>query len=451
MLESLSSQIPSIQIPRLKRLYEDLHVVLVPLLPSGHPVLVTLSSPLSPTSAPLRSAVAHLREVLDSLKQRCAPVRDSTITALIQRIEDPPTVDLPRIIVETIRDTLKFAEVMKEDLSQFVLGSMGETQLRGVIRAQAQDREHGLVTKLWGVERISSLWKVWLDTLDATTSLGQLPASHERKWILRLVQALGSNSAVSCSVPVPSPPSDSPSQPASSPNQLPPPFFLVAPTLLRIQNYFQALVIAATLRSLVRLPPPAPTSPPSASPETPSPAEDFMQRIWTLLTDEVDHESGETKLVNLADEIIRVRGLVGGAIEEDEEKKLRAAVDRTLQLTDPVFQLLQKRLLRAIAERLLTSTSGDAEAQSSGITAGPSHLQSGRAVRSSKKPDFKLGLPGVEVRNARPKQPDTITAITVKGFDDAVLSVAVNKELERLRSCLEWTEEIWREVVSGNT
>ena len=68
----------------------------------------------------------------------------------------------------------------------------------------------------------------------------------------------------------------------------------------------QALVIAASLRSLVRLPPS--TTDPGAGAETSGPS--FLQRIWTLLKAEIDEEpgAGDTKVVNLADEVIRVRG-----------------------------------------------------------------------------------------------------------------------------------------------
>ncbi|KAH8093953.1 hypothetical protein BXZ70DRAFT_1072755 [Cristinia sonorae] len=437
--EALSSPTPAVQLSRLKRLYEDLHIVLVPLLPPGHPVLITLSSPLSPTSSPLRSAVTHLREILNSLKERCAPFRDPEIHALLQKIEDPPTAQLPGIVVDSVRETIKFAEAMKEDLSQFVLGNMGETQLQGVIHTLAQEREKDLVSKLWGPSMIPDLWVQWLNTFDRSSPLSQLSTPPEQKWILRLIQALGLNAPVSCRILHPHPQSESettsPPDPLS--NQLPPPFFFVAPTLLSIQNYLQALIIAATLRSLVRLPPHLPS-------QSPTPADDFMSRIWTLLSDEIDKQSGDTKLINLADEIIRVRGLVGDAIEADEESRLRAAVDRTLQPTDPVFQLLQRRLLRAFAERLIVPPAADSQHSSQ---PPPVHLQSGRGPRTSasgKKP-VRIGLPGIEARPP-PRQPEL--SLSIKGFDDTVLTVAVTREVERLRACIDWIRMVWPGVIS---
>ncbi|TCD71597.1 hypothetical protein EIP91_007344 [Steccherinum ochraceum] len=437
-LEALSSPTPSVQIPRLKRLYEDLHILLVPILPPSHPVLITLSSPLSPTSAPLRSAVAHLREVLGSLRQRCAPFRDPTVDELLQKIEDPPTADLPQILIETVGGTFKLAEAMKEDLSQFVMGTMGENELQSAIKGQAQEREREFVNQIWGREKVDSTWTEWLDTLDETTVLGQMPAISTQKWTVRLIQALGSTSPVSCSIPIS--PSDSDDVPVTAPpNQLPPPFFFVAPTLLNIQNYLQALVIAATLRSLVRLPP-------HSLSQSPSPSEDFMSRIWTLLCDEIDNESGDTKLINLADEIIRVRGLVGGSIGEDEEEKLRAAVDRTLQTADPVFQLLQRRLLRAVAERLVSPLSTGASEPAQSL---PTRLQSGRGPRhDEKKPRFRLGLLGGSGSASSPKPSEAL--VSVKGFDDAVMTKAVTREVERLRSSIEWMGDGWGDVVISN-
>lgn len=357
----------------------------------------------------------------------------------MDRLEDPRAVELPQIVVDIVRDILKLAEILKQDLSQFVLGSMGEAQLRRIIHVLAQERERELVMKLWGSEKISMLWSQWLSTLDQASSLGTLPPSQDHKWVLRLIQALSLNSPVSCNIPsFPSESGESGEESASLPNQLPPLFFLLCPTLLSIQNYLQALVIAASLRSLVRLPPPF-TS------DSPSPANDFMTRIWTLLSDEIDQELGDTKLINLADEIIRIRRLIGGNIEEDEEKRLRAAVDRTLQPTDPVFQLLQRRLLRAVAERLVATPSSTTHPPTQSL---PAQLQSGRGTpggRSGKKTALRPGLPGVNAPTPSPKQPETL--VMVKGFDDAALAAAVTSQVERLRVCIGWVEEVWPDTV----
>ena len=49
--------------------------------------------------------------------------------------------DVARLVVDTVRSILELSELMKEDLSQFVLGSMSEKQLRAVLMAQAAKQE----------------------------------------------------------------------------------------------------------------------------------------------------------------------------------------------------------------------------------------------------------------------------------------------------------------------
>ncbi|THH32288.1 hypothetical protein EUX98_g1902 [Antrodiella citrinella] len=434
--EALSSPTPSVQIPRLKRLYEDLHIVLASLLPHGHAVLVMLSSPLSPTSSPLRSAITHLREILASLKERCAPVRDPIIDAVLEKLEDPPMNELPRIVIETVRDTLKVAETMKEDLSQFVMGNMDEAQLHEIIRGLAQTREHELVISLWGSDEISGIWIKWMATLNETSSIVQLPPPPRRRWVLRLIQSLGQNVTVTCNILV-TPSATEGSTRAVPLNELPPSLFLLSPTLLNIQNYLQASVIAATLRSLVRLPP----HPQTSKPEMPSPAEDFMQRVWTFLSEEIDQGSGETKLINLADEIVRVRRHISpSTVQEDEEKRLREAVDRTLQPTDPVYQLLQRRLLQAVAERLVAPLS-TVPPPAQTVPA----LHSGRGPRVGTRPLFGGGLLDIYARAPPPKQPEA--PMVVKGFEDPVIAAAVTQVVRRLRECIDWAEEVWPEVI----
>ncbi|TFY53133.1 hypothetical protein EVG20_g10253, partial [Dentipellis fragilis] len=164
-LEALSSSEPSVQLRRLKLLYSDLHVALKPLLPPQHVLLETLTDPLSPTSAPLRSATLHLQEVLQALKERCAPARDPYIVALARELDEAPPSRLAQAILDTIRGVLALAETMKEDLSHFVLGSMGEEQLRTSIRAQALARERSIVLDLWKDGQYTSEWTHWLGAL----------------------------------------------------------------------------------------------------------------------------------------------------------------------------------------------------------------------------------------------------------------------------------------------
>ncbi|CCM05001.1 uncharacterized protein FIBRA_07200 [Fibroporia radiculosa] len=446
--ESLSNALPSIQLPRIANLYEDLYIALKQLLPSHHPILVTLSSPLPPSSFPLRSVIINLREILICLRGRCAPARDGDVDTLMARIDEQESTtavgELARLVVDTTRSILKLSEIMKDDLSEFVLGSMDETQLRAIIVTQAQKFEIKFVLELWGSERTRKLWEHWREGLQPLWSSSPTPTPSQRAWVIRLIQSLGSTTPVSCSLPtvcIDSTESRSNLEfETISSNILPPPLLFICPTLLYLQNYFQALIIAASLRSLVRLPGAMHTR--HQAPEDPEDAS-FMARIWTLLLAEVNEEpgAGETKVVNLADEVIRVRRRSDGdgqMLDPDEETKLRAAVDRTLKPHDPVFLLLQKRLLKAIAGRL-AHRSGERDQQSN-ISRVPDRLETGREGQGKRQRfvgDFEA-LAG-DRRAEAAKEPSLI----IEGFNDEVLVHAISVGLTKLRHCIEWTEQTW--------
>ncbi|GBE81578.1 hypothetical protein SCP_0313070 [Sparassis crispa] len=438
-LEALASPVPSVEVPRLERLYEDLYDALKPLLPSEHPILIMLSSPLSPTSSPLRSAIAHLRETLACLRERCAPARDAHIDSLILRLDDVSSImasaGMAKLVVDTVRAMLKLAEDMKGDLSQFVLGTMGEAQLRAIVTAEAHERERALVLELWPPPRVHELWQQWcVRPLPPDFEAVAEHAPHAA-WIAQLVHALGSTVPVSCPMPtVPLPSSSPPEQEPPRENVLPPPLFFVCPTLLYIQNVLQALIIAASLRSLVRLPSSQTTL-----------ATEFTTRIWALLKAEVDEEpgAGATKLVNLADEAVRVRRLLseGESVDADEEARLRAAVDRTLQPHDPVFILLQKRLLHAIAARLCAPPPSREK-----TAALPERLQAGRGQAGTRpRIDFRVDHAGAtQDENSFQESP-----LIAKGFEDQVLVRVVGDALTKLRSCVEWTEQTWKDLIEN--
>ncbi|KAH9914015.1 uncharacterized protein B0H18DRAFT_887516 [Fomitopsis serialis] len=449
--ETLSNPSAAVQIPRLRRLYEDIHEAIKPLMPANHPIRLILTCPLSPTSFPLRSALTHFRELLVCLRSRCAPIRDAHIDALIRNVDDLPSLasipDMAKLVADTVRSILELAELMKEDLSQFVVGSMSEKQLRAVLMVQAAKQEREVVFSLWRPERIQERWRHWLEerqTHDNVPADG-LP---ERVWVHRLGQALALAIPVSCPLPTRPMPGDADDEsrtdtPTNPTNTLPPPLFFVYPTLLYIQNYLQALVIAATLRSLVRLPTQQLHRPSTDE----SDQESFMARLWTLLRTEIDEQpgSGETKLVNLADEVIRVRRRFtgsGDALDPDEEARLRAAVDRTLQPHDPVFALLQKRLLAAIAERL--AHPAETLSPRSSTMQLPERLQTGRG-QPGKRPTLGLALDHDAAEDARAAARSE--QLMVKGFEDEVLVKAVGEGLSKLRSCVEWTERVWSDLI----
>ena len=193
-----------------------------------------------------------------------------------------------------------------------------------------------------------------------------------------------------------------------------------------------------------------------------------MQRIWALLTAEISEDTNEqesnqssTKLVNLADEVVRARILAmrlesssspsspgsnaTSHIDAGEEKRLRSAVERTLQPLDPVFVLLQKRLLGALADRLI-QPNGGAEA----VTI-PERMQTGRdkeGERAGKRPRLMLD-PEEMRRSEQEHMAEKEKSLVVKGFEDPVLVVAVGEALRKIRDCVSWVEEAWGDLVES--
>ena len=388
---------------------KDLHTALLPLLPAEHPILVILSAPLPPTSSPLLTTLNCFREIFAALRERCAPARDAYIDFLSTSLTDRPSdiPDLAKLVIETARSLLKLAEMMKDDLSQFVLGTMGEAQLVAAVTDQARTQERALVLDLWEQRIIHEDVTTWLAGLLQPYALIVVPPP--RKWVLRLMQALGATDPVACPLPTkPLAPEDA--APPPVPNILPPPFFFSTPELFYIQNFLQAIVIAAALRTLL--------------PASVSPSDDFMYRIWTLLLASVNEDDLEedARLVNLADELIRASSLTDA---DPEAVKLRAAVARTVRTSDPVFLLLQHRLLSTLAERLVRTPAPVNKKDA------PAELRTGRRER----------LP-----NARGEKRAETEVPEVKGFGDPVLSDAMQDVLGRLRASVLWIESIWKDV-----
>jgi hypothetical protein len=302
---------------------------------------------------------------------------------------------------------------MKDDLSQFVLGTMGEAQLAVAVADRARTQERALVLDLWKQSVIREDIATWLADLSPPYALVVVPPA--RKWVLRVVQALGATVPVAC--PLPTKPLLSENNlPPPAPNTLPPPFFFSTPELFYIQNFLQAIIIAAALRTLV----PASVSPP----------DDFMYRIWTLLLASVDEEDPEqdTRLVNLADELIRASSLT----DVEAMKQLRAAVARTVRPSDPVVLLLQRRLLSALAERLARSPSPINRDDA------PAEMRTGRRERPPNMAD---------------EQWSRTEVLEVKGFGDPVLTDAIQVVLEKLQVAVLWVGRIWADFceIDGRT
>ncbi|EKM54142.1 uncharacterized protein PHACADRAFT_122919 [Phanerochaete carnosa HHB-10118-sp] len=458
-LESLLNISPPVQLTRLKRLYEDLYIGLSSLLPKSHPVLVTLSLPLSPTSSPLRSAVIHLREVLQSLRQRCAPARDAQLDALTRTLSNLPAGALPEAIIHVVRSTLKIAEEMKDDLSQFVLGTMSEQQLRDVVITEAASREREIVLQLWRLEVVRDKWERWLEEIQYPVGAADASMTGELShgmFTRRLMIALGTNYAVSCDLPtiaVHTSPSGTPEPEPSAdpppplPNSLPPPLLFITPSLLHIQNYLQALVITASLRALVRIPMTPLKRKHDADDNEELSEHSFLKRIWTLLKADIEGEPAADglKLMNLADEVVRISQAYGGTLhqngvdKQNMEAQLREAVDRTLKPTDLVFQLLQRRLFGAITDHLVQHPPPRMRSK---VAPG---MHTGRTTGrlNGHKPKLELdGHEGMHLQLDFARE-----TLNVKGFEHPVLAGAVSDILLKLRVCIAWTQLGWTDLL----
>ncbi|KAF9778270.1 hypothetical protein BJ322DRAFT_1014944 [Thelephora terrestris] len=454
-LEALSSPSLPSQISRLKGLYKDLHEVLAPLFPSKHPALVAFSLPLPPTTSPLLSAITHLHDVLVALRQRCAPVRDATIDEILHQLDhrspSASTGELAELLVNGIRSVFALSTDMRNDYSNAVLAKASERELVDMVAMMAEAQERKLVLQLWeSEEAMQKRWSRWMEGFQPADPA--LQVQQKQLWILKLVESLGKPHAVTSQLFGLSrlhevtngsdhiDPDASAKRDPEPPNMLPPQFLLSGPTLIRLQNCVQALVIAASLRSLVPAPHTAPNSLPSHSrtADFESPANwTFTQRIWTLLESEImenDFGPSETKIINLADEVVmtHISALPPGVTTLDRhlEQRLRSTVDRILRTDDPVFILFQKRLLAALSVALLNNPVVEEQLSPAMHSGRPKH----QGGVSSPSPPLQC------VQKEIP--------IVAKGFEDPVLSKQCSIAASTLMRTVEWVERVWGDTIS---
>ena len=451
-LEALSSPLPSSQIGRLKGLYRDIYETLTPLFPSKHPALVTFSLPLPPTSSPLIAAITHLRDALVTLRQRCAPVRDATIDGILHRMDHrSPSAsvgELAELLITTIQSIFELSIDMRSDYSNAALATASEQELADIVATMAKNQEQGLVLRLWGSkDAMQKAWTRWVDDFHSTGPA--LQVQPKQLWILRLIECLGKPHAVASKLVGPSPPQELANAPNDSGatttqtpeplNMLPPQFLFSGPTLFHLQNYIQALTIAASLKSLV------PTSHPAIIPPTPSKSRtgdltfavnrSFTERIWALLEPEIGATDGgpsETKMINFADEVVMAHSstLPSGVTTLDPhfEQRLRSTVDRILHTNDPVFILLRERLLAALSTALLNTSAAEEHASA--------RMHSGR-------PWSQKGVSSPPLSHVGQRE----IAIVAKGFEDPVIAQQCRSAASMLRRSAEWVERVWSDTM----
>ncbi|KAF9515447.1 hypothetical protein BS47DRAFT_1484512 [Hydnum rufescens UP504] len=454
-LLSLSSEVSGTVINRLSLLYKDLYTVLGAVLPTTNPVMVTLDGPLSPSSHPLRSAINHIRTILEELRQRCSPARDAEVDALLFDTESTILeADLPHMVVRTVRAILQLIEEMTSDLHDFAIANLSDGDLRELVVAEAKRRERELVMRLYGgIIGVRGPWHRWVSA--GPTDAPRITLSSELNalspaWVYHLIRSLGSPIAISITKPplTEYPPDTGALSPSTSvpDNVLPPPFLLSSPTLFRIQNLLQAVVVCVCLRLLLPRVPPAVSSTSSSDAKD----SDFTRRIWVLLNSEIDrggHAEAETKLIYLEDEVVHayhtmaqvssLSAMDGGtavpASGEDWEARIRADVRRIVRTEDPVFKVLMKRAIEAIGKRVLLRR--DAVAGDS-IT-GPHVLRTGRSGY----------FPKDNVRDVRTEGAvGDKTSPRIQGFEDPTLAGALDEITHEVEDACRWVESVWDDI-----
>ena len=338
---------------------------------------------------------------------------------------------------------------MRNDYSNAVLATASEQELAEMVATMAETQERGLVLQLWqSKEEMQKAWARWMDGYHPAESTAQV--QPEQLWILKLVESLGKPQTVASQLISPSLPHETTSgldgvegntrRAPEPPNMLPPQFVFSGPALFRIQNSIQALTIAASLKSLV------PTLRPAATPPVPSQSrvgdpmspinQEFTERIWALLETEIgtaDDGPSETKIINLADEVVIAHRSAlppDTTLDPHLEQRLRGAVDRILRINDPVFILLQKRLLVALSAAVLSPPVTEEHASV--------RMRSGRP------------WPRRGPTSPSPSPPHTVQSevvIVAKGFEDPVIAKQCSLVASMLRRTVEWVERVWSETI----
>jgi len=428
--DQLSSPEPQLQLPRLKTFYGDLHDALRPFLRPEHPLLVALSSPLSPTSNPLRSGIRYLRASLVAMRTLCAPVRDELIDATLQRLDTEMEVastreELAREYVDGIKSALEIGEIMQQDFHDFMAKYGDERRVRSMFQQSGKEAEREAISCVFSPTKIVEQWKKWA----GVPEVGASP----RWWLERLLSVLSKVEPVTTQID-------------DHPGYIPPVLALCRLDLMEMQNAFQGLVLCASLRTLVpALPASRRTQLQARDPEAAKAEEAFSQRIWTLLgvdpfTTNVDTSTEDP--LSIAEEVVQLwklrnppseDGSEAGSFATKEISIREMAIRMINEPEHPVRKLLTRRLLKAVEERLQTPLLPP-EASSS-----PTKLESGRATQSG----FRLKPSRVPVDLEDPP-------LAVQGFDDPFLRDQTTAMVKHLRrNVIDWVEFVWSDVVSN--
>lgn len=408
----------------------------------------TLISNFSPPVA--TSTLHHLISILAKLT---APIRDTQVYELLSSISLPsstptpssstvtPTTKLSSLLlpspaltvselISAVQSTLAFTKIMQSDLDQFKKNLVQATppteyELNGLVTFEAKRREREVVERYYqnlGLE-LNKEMRDWIRRNGGSKSNGR--SAEATNLSDRSVEVsngpVGTVFAeVAVEFPLSSP--NSSSTLASSTNVLPPIFIIPSPTIYKLQNQVQALIILACLLSLA-----------------PRLTEATTERLWTILTFDLSSTaatSEDTKLINISDEIIR--STIESSNFGDPDKleieidRIRKGVDRIIKYTDPVFGLLRTRLLLAMKEGLQSAFASNLV----DMTDTPAIMRTGRTIGSTAS----------EI-NAAPEFQSRVFLPLVKGFDRySVFTREMLIVAQELESVLNWSLDTWSDV-----
>jgi len=297
---------------------------------------------------------------------------------------------------------------MKQDMIAFASSRWRESDVRLWLRAEATVHEKAAILALSNAASsdaasVQRLWGIWLS--------GQPPRdSILAQWVSRLTLAIGQNTPVQIQLNA-----DDAQTNGMQPHVLPPHFAFTTGEVVRVQNLVQALVVVAALLALV--PGRSGVTTPSSDTASSEPVS-LSSRLWVLLSTEIDPDSGGgTTLTDLRAEIQR-------ANPQADHK----TIDRILRYEDPVFALLQKRILAAL------ESSVPAAVQHYRVqrAAAPLRLLSGRG-RGANASDNAATLDATV----------PVEVPVVKGLEDETLRKGVASCAQELARAVLWITDVW--------
>ncbi|KAG8814160.1 hypothetical protein FRC17_001268 [Serendipita sp. 399] len=306
---------------------------------------------------------------------------------------------------------LQMGETVTEDYQSFMLKYGDESNIAAMLRASAKEHEREAIIGLFGQGELHNSWRQWKG-----------PGPDSGIWTDKLIDVVGSLEPL-----------------MTSPNLLPPPLLMSRVDLAEAQTLFLGLTIAASIRSIV----PQLSSGRLAvlykdDQDALKSEATFMERLWTLIGADPfasDHATTESDVDGIAEEVVRlwrIRNPGSAGDMTSKETELREMVRRIInQETHPVRELLKKRLLDGLKQRLAQPIIPRER------PGGPTHVAAGRALKPIARLKSSKAFPS--------EQPEADLIVT--GISDLALRMHLQHILHILRVVQSWMEYTWNDVL----